>query len=123
MNPLIKTFVASGAIGHRKLVKFTANDGEVVLATAAADNVIGVTDYPSGATNGQRIDVVLFGVAEVEAGGTLAPGAYIAADASGKAVAAAPAAGANNGVAGRILVNGASGDFAKAFINPTRIQG
>jgi hypothetical protein len=34
MNPHIKTFIASGAIGHRRLVKFTANDGEVALAGA-----------------------------------------------------------------------------------------
>lgn len=123
MSRIVKNFVASGAIGHRRQVKMSATDGVVTLATAATDDVIGVTDYPGGATDGQRIDVVLFGPAEVEGGGVIAPGGYFAADANGKAVAAAPAAGANNGVGGRALVNVAAGDFFVAFVNPTRIQG
>jgi hypothetical protein len=123
MNPFTKAFVASGAIGHRKFVKPTANDGEVALATAATDNIIGVTDFPSGAASGARIDVILFGPADIDVGGTVAPGALITTDAAGKAVAAAPGAGVNHFIGGRILVNGASGDIAKAFINPTRIQG
>lgn len=123
MNPHIQTFVASGAIGHRRQVKFTANDGEVALATAPTDVIAGVTDFPGGATNGQRIDVVLFGPADVEVGGVVTPGAGITADASGKAIAAAPGAGVNHFVSGRLLVNGAAGDIAKAFVNPHRIQG
>ncbi|MFB2553345.1 hypothetical protein [Ensifer soli] len=123
MNPHTQTFVASGAIGHRRLVKFTSNDGEVALATAATDLVIGVTDFPNGAVSGGRVDVVMFGPTEVDVGGTITPGAYFVADANGKAVAAAPATGVNNNVGGRLSVNGADGDIARCFVNPVRIQG
>lgn len=123
MNPHTQTFVAAGTIGHRRQVKFTANDGEVALATAATDIVIGVTDFPGGATVGERIDVVLLGPAEIECGGTIAPGVGFTADANGKAIAAAPGAGVNHYVGGRILVNAVSGDIAKVFVNPHRIQG
>lgn len=123
MTRIVKTFVASGAIGHRRQVKATATDGVVTLATAATDDVIGVTDHPGGAADGGRIDVVLFGPAEVEGGGAIAFGKLFTSDATGRAVAAAPAAGINNGIGGRTLVTVASGDFFRAFVNPTRIQG
>ncbi|MGI8395669.1 hypothetical protein ACRYWZ_04770 [Agrobacterium deltaense] len=123
MNPFIKSFVCAGAIGHRKQVKFTANDGEVALATAPTDVIAGVTDFPGGAADKARIDVVLFGPADIEIGGAVTPGASVTADATGRAVAAAPAAGVNNFVLGRVLVNGVAGDIAKAFVNPHRIQG
>jgi hypothetical protein len=123
MNPHIKTFVASGAIGHRRLVKFTANDGEVALATAATDIIAGVVDFPSGAANGERVDVVLFGPAEVVAGGTITPGALITAGAAGAAVAAAPASGANAVTAGFVLAGAVAGDFVRAFVQRGSIQG
>ncbi|KQR75755.1 hypothetical protein [Rhizobium sp. Leaf341] len=123
MNPYTKTFVASGDLSHRALVKFTANDGEVALATAPTDLIAGVVDYPNGAKSGGRVDVVLFGPAEVLVGGTVLPGAGITADGTGRAIAAAPGAGINHFVVGRVLTNGVVGDIAKAFINPHRIQG
>ncbi|EXL08215.1 hypothetical protein BG46_01420 [Brucella anthropi] len=113
MNPHIKTFVAAGAIGHRRLVKFTGNDGEVALATAATDLLAGVVDFPSGAKAGDRIDVVIFGPAEVVAGGAIAPGISFSAGADGAAVAAA-AAGDTTG--GFVLTAAASGDFVRAFV-------
>ncbi|WP_457587295.1 hypothetical protein [Ensifer canadensis] len=123
MNPLIKNFVASGAIGHRALLKFTATDGVLAVATAPADVIAGVADCPGGAKDGERFDAVLFGPAEVVCGGAISPGAFITAGAGGKAMAAAPAAGANAVLAGRLLVGGANGDFARAFINPGMMQG
>ncbi|WP_320202462.1 hypothetical protein [Agrobacterium rosae] len=123
MNPHTKTFTASGAIGHRRQVKFTATDGVVALATAPTDVIAGVTDFPGGATDGKRIDVVLFGPAEIECGGTMTPGATFTTDATGRAVAAAPAAGVNNYIGGRVHENTVIGDYATAFINPSRIQG
>lgn len=123
MSRIVKSFVASGAIGHRRLVKFTGNDGEVALATAATDLIAGVTDFPSGAASGGRIDVVLFGPAEVVCGGSISPGAFITAGAAGVAVAAAPAAGVNNVTAGFLLHGGASGDFARAHVQRGHLQG
>lgn len=123
MNKIIKSYVATSAIPHRRQVKAGANDGEVALATASTDNIIGVSDYPSGAAISERIDIVLFGETEVDVGGAIAPGAFITADASGKAIAAAPAAGVNARTSGMLLVNAVSGDIARAFITPNRIQG
>lgn len=112
MNPHTKSFVAAGPIGHRRFVKFTANDGEVALATAATDLIAGVTDYPSGAKAGERIDVILLGPAEVVAGGAITPGANITAGADGVAVAAA----AGSATAGFVMTAAAQGDFVRAFI-------
>ncbi len=123
MSRIVKNFTASGAIGHRRLVKFTANDGEVALATAATDAIAGVTDFPSGAASGERIDVVLFGQAEVVAGGNLAPGALFTAGAGGVAVAAAPAAGVNASTGGIVLAGAVSGDFVRALVQRGSIQG
>ncbi len=123
MNATVKTFIASGAVSHRRLVKFTANDGEIAQASAATDKIAGVVDYPGGALDGQRVDVVLFGIADVDFGGTVPPGSDVTSDANGKAVAAAPAAGVNNAIAGRALTSAVSGDIAKTFINPGKVQG
>jgi hypothetical protein len=123
MTKIIKTYVASGACTHRRLAKATATDGVVAQASGPTDAIIGVFDFPNGAADGERVDVVLFGIADVEFGGTVAPGVNITADASGKAVAAAPAAGVNNKTAGRTLYNQASGDFGRAFVNPGDVQG
>lgn len=122
MNPYVKTYTASGAIGHRRFVKFSAA-GVVIVATAITDEIIGVADAPGGAVNGADVDIVVFGPAEVEAGGAVSAGNFVTAGAAGVAVAAAPAAGVNAHVGGRALDAMASGDFAKIFINPGRIQG
>ena len=122
MNPYVKTFTASGAVGHRRMVKF-ASDGVVTAATATTDAIIGVADAPGGAIDGADVDVVLFGPAEVEAGGAFSAGAFLTAGAAGVAVDAAPGAGVNAHTLGRPLSDGASGDFVKAFVNPGRIQG
>jgi hypothetical protein len=123
MTRIVKTFVAAGAIGHRRLVAFTANDGEVALATSPDDPIAGVVDFPSGATAGQRIDVVLFGPAEVVCGGDITPGDPITADADGAAVAAAPAEGVNAATAGYLLTGAESGDFARAIVQRGTLTG
>ena len=124
MDPrIVRTYKASGAIANRRLVKFGASDGVVSQASAATDAIIGVVDYPNGCADGEVVDVVLFGPADVDAGGTIARGVRITADANGKAVAAAPAAGVNNPTAGIILVSAVSGDIAPAFVQPSQVQG
>ena len=118
MTNIIKAFRASGAIGHRRLVKFTANEDEVALATASTDIIAGVSDCPGGAVNKGRIDVVLKGPAQVEAGGPLTPGGAFTADANGRAVAAAPIAGVKTYIGGRSLNNAVAGDIIEALVNP-----
>ena len=123
MNPFVKTFIAAAALSHRMIVVFTGNDGEVNAAASATGKIAGIVDQPGGAKTGERVDVVLFGPAEVVAGGTIAAGDFITADANGKAIAAAPATGVNNVVAGRTLTKAVEDDIVKAFINPASIQG
>ncbi len=123
MSKVIKNFVATVAIGHQLLVKAGASDGQVALATAATDAIIGVSDCPRGAAAGDRIDVVLFGPTEVQVGGTIPFGTFFTAGAGGKAVPAAPAAGANARTGGLQIASAVMGDIALAFVNPGQIQG
>jgi hypothetical protein len=120
---IIKNFLATTAMPHRRQVKAGANDGEVALATASTDNIIGVTDCPGGAAIGDRIDVVLLGETELDIGGTIAFGAFFTADGTGKGVAAAPAAGVNARTGGLMTIGAVSGDVARVLVTPSRIQG
>jgi len=123
MSKVIKSFVATVAIGHQLLVKAGASDGQVALATAPADAIIGVSDCPGGAAVGDRIDIVLFGETEAQVGGTIPFGTFFTAGAGGKAVAAAPAAAANARIGGLQIASAVSGDIARVFVNPGQIQG
>ncbi len=120
---LIKSFTATTAIPHRRQVKFATNDGEVALATAATDLVVGVSDCPGGAAIGERVDIVMLGETELDMGGTVAAGAFFTADASGKGVACAPTAGNNARAGGIMMVGAVSGDIARVLITATRPQG
>lgn len=123
MHPgFTKTFVAGGAIPKRRFVKFSA-DGVVVLAAAAADLIIGVSDMSADVANGERIDVRMSGVAEVDAGGACTRGQLVTSDANGKAVDVAPAAGANVRSAGFPIVSAVNGDIVDVFLAPSRPQG
>lgn len=81
-----KTFEAGAAVLAKRLVKFDGS-GDIVQAAAAADLVIGISDRGAAAA-ADRIDVIMAGQPEVEAGAAFAAGAPITADANGKAVAA-----------------------------------
>lgn len=135
-NPtLIKNYTATGTIGDRRIVKFGSNDGEVVQATAATEDLLGVCRQPFGVVSGDRVDVALAGIVEVEAGGNITRGALVTADANGKAVAATrhthtentagayaqnatTGAAAADNVIGRALVSAASGDFFPVLLSP-----
>lgn len=124
MNPLlVKAFNAGAAVTQNRIVKCGAADGEVIQAAAAADKPIGVSVASLDAASGARVDVVLAGVYEVKAGGTITRGDPIASDASGQAVTAAPAAGTNNGIIGRALESAVSGDLVSVLICPSSFQG
>lgn len=123
MNPILaKNYKAEAALTAYSIVKPGAADGQVVLAAAVGDALIGVTNEIAAAIN-ERADVIHAGIAEIKAGGTIARGDWLTSDASGLAVAAAPAAGVNNNVIGRALASAASGDVFAALIAPGRIQG
>jgi len=120
---LVKTLTAAGTIANRRLVKFGSNEGEVVQAAAASDAIIGVADCPNGAVSGDKIDIVLLGLCDVEFGGTVSAGALVTSDASGRAVAAAPATGANVRIAGASYQAAVSGDIARVMLATSMMQG
>lgn len=118
---LARTYVADAAIAKCRIVKIT---GQKTCAQAAAvsDKVFGVADS-LGAALGETLDVILDGVATVEYGGNVAVGALLTTDADGRAVTAAPSAGANNAIIGLALVAGVVGDLGSVLIRQGMLQG
>lgn len=118
---LIKTFVAGGAIGEKKLVKMSAGE-TVVEATDGSAPIIGAS--LAAIASGARAEIQVAGIASVKAGGNVAIGDYITAGAAGVAVASAPGAGTNSNVAGpNISKTAVSGDEFEILLSPGRIQG
>ena len=123
-NPmLLKNFVAEAAITPYRLVKMGSADGKVITAAAATDMIIGACSEVGPAIN-ERVDVVVVGVAYVEAGAAVTRGNLITSDASGRAVVPAPAAGVNNRCIGVALESAtAAGDIITVLLSPCMIQG
>ncbi len=122
-NPtLIKSLVCGAAVAAYRIVKHGAADDKVVQGAAATDALIGISDNLGGAVD-KRVDVILEGVAEVEYGGNVTRGEPLTSDADGKAVAAAPAQGANNRIIGFAMVSGVLGDIGSCRIAPGVMQG
>jgi hypothetical protein len=120
---LVKTFNTGAAVARSRIVKFGADERTVVPGAAPADLLIGVSDDVPAPAVGDVIDVVLCGVATVEYGGTVAFGQMLTSDATGRAVAAAPAAGTNNRVIGVAMVAGVVGDLGAVLLSPGTVQG
>lgn len=111
---LSRNFVAGAAIGAFRIVKFDTTDGTVIQAAAASDLSVGVCNSV-GPASGERVDVVVVGIADVEFGGTVTRGAMVTSDASGRGVAAA----STNRVIGIAQVSAVSGDIAPVLIAPS----
>lgn len=123
-NRQMLSYKAGGAIAAALIVKFDSVDNQVVVAAAATDLLIGVAANENfDVASGETIDVVTSGVCRVKAGGSITRGGLVTADAAGKAVAAAPAAGVNNRAIGIALASAASGDLVDVLIVPHQIQG
>lgn len=108
---LVKNYTAEAAIGPYRIVKFGAADGGVVQAAAAADLSFGVCGAV-GPALGERCDVVLMGIADVEFGAAVTRGQALTSDASGRAVVAV----AGDQMIGRAQVSGVLGDIAPVLI-------
>jgi len=120
---LVKTFTAGADIPANSLVKFSADD-TVVHAAAATDLIVGVCIQPSGAKNGERVDVQLDRIADVVVGtGGLTRGGLVTSDANGAAVAAAPTTGNDNRVAGIAMKTANAGDIVGVLLSPGSVQG
>lgn len=125
-NPVLtKNFLAGGTIAPFTIVKFGSDDNTVVAASAVADFQLGVVDIPAqgNASSGERVDVVVGGVAEVKYGGNVTRGALLTTDGSGYAVTAAPSAGTNNRIIGVAMQSGVSGDVGSVLLSQGSVQG
>lgn len=123
-NPtLIKEGTAEGAITKYRIVKFGASDGGYVQAAAAADALAGVYGENFDVVSGERLGVVKAGIADVEFGAAVTRGQPLTSDANGRAVPAAPAAGANVRLIGFAEVSGVSGDVGQVWVEPGLMQG
>lgn len=122
-NPGLTTSrIAGGAIVKRRIVKQGATDNAALQAAATADALMGVsTDIDTA--SGKVVDIIRIGVAPVEYGGTIARGAPVTTDANGRAITAAPAAGANVRIIGFAEVSGVLNDIGSVFIAPGVMQG
>lgn len=108
---LAKNYVASGAIAAYSVVKPGATAGTVALATAATDKILGaVGELP--VVDGERVDVILDGIADLRAGGTIAAGDMLTAAAGGAVVVAA----SGNRIVGVALNAAVSGDRLPVFL-------
>jgi len=102
--------------------KFGADDDTMSLATAATDMLAGVFQHTT-ANAGDEVRVMLEGITKVKLGGTVTRGQPLTSDASGQAIAAAPAAGSNARVIGLAMASGISGDIITMLISPSVMQG
>lgn len=119
---LTKAFNAGAAVAANRIVKHGADDGAAIQAAAATDKLLGVSTGITAST-GERVDVIVVGLADVEYGGNVARGDLLTSDAQGRAITAAPAAGANVRVIGVAWVSGVSGDIGSALISQSSLQG
>lgn len=103
---------ATAAIAAYRIVKPTANDGEVTQAAAATDKLVGVSGQVSVSAAGDRIDIMYAGVVPVEYGGDVANGDLLTADADGKAVVADD----DERVIGTAMEKGDAGTIGSVFI-------
>lgn len=126
---IVKSFYSNSVIAPFTAVKLDPSNIDYVLpATSATDLIIGVTNElgfgASDVTYGNNVDVVLTGIAEVSAGAAIAtPGTRVTINASGQAIAAAPAAGSNVQLLGITLRTAASGDVIPVLLAQSVMQG
>jgi len=121
-SPLLtKNFLTGAATEPYRLVKMTG-EAEVQHASGSTDVIIGTTTELGTDGAGERQDVHVAGIVEVEYGGTVSRGDRVTSDADGKAVTAAPGTGVNAQVAGIALAGGVDGDIGAILLTQTQIQ-
>lgn len=119
---LVKNYTAEAAIGSYLFVRPGSADYSVVQASAGADRLFGITTEVD-ATLGERVDVVHQGLAWLRLGGAVTRGDLLMADAQGRGVAAAAAAGVNVRVGAKAVISGAAGDVIRVLVTDCVFQG
>lgn len=118
-----KPYVGGAAVLPFRIVKYGAADGAVINSAAAADKHAGVADSRGCAAAGDAVDVYKSGTVDVEYGGNVTRGDPLTSDAVGRAVTAAPAAGANVRIIGFAEVSGVLGDIGEVDLRISVLQG
>lgn len=112
---LTKTGLATAAIATQYLiVKFGADENHISQAAGATDALIGVIQHAATAAE-QEVEVQLNGISNVKAGGVIALGAPVTADAAGKAVTATT----GQNILGYACKAAAAGDIIPVLIHIT----
>lgn len=114
---LIMSFLAATLIASHRIVAFGSDDDTVTMASSATDSLVGISDLGADAI-GDRLDVVMDDIAEVEFGGTITRGDPITSDANGKAIKATVA---GSRIIGFAMVSGVVGDIGTVNIVPSKI--
>jgi hypothetical protein len=84
---LVLNYTSGAAVGANRIVKL-ASDTTVIQGATTSDGLIGVNNELAATASGQSLDIVMGGVAEVEAGGSITRGDLISSDTIGRAVTA-----------------------------------
>lgn len=109
-----RNFTAEAAIGQFRLVEFGAADGTVKQASALTSKIIGVCVQPGGVAAGERVDVQMSGVVDLEAGAAWTRGDLLSAEGLGRGFATTGQGGRSGAVA---LTNaGAAGEIRPVLI-------
>jgi len=119
---LIKNFTANGTIEKRRIVAFGAAEGEAVQASGNTA-FLGVSGIRGAAIAGARIDVCMDDIRDIEFGSAVSYGDWLTSDADGKAITAAPVAGALMNVIGKAMTGGVAGSIGKVHVTPQQITG
>ncbi len=115
----IVPFVANTTVSGRTIVQVTSADKQVSPADASS-NILGVSAELDKVA-GEVVDVIVDGVAEVKAGGTITRGDFLTADANGNAITLTDALmqGGRKYVLGLALDSGVSGDYISVLVAPS----
>lgn len=117
-----RSVLAQAAIGAYLVIKHGTVDNSAALATVSTDLLIGANEALAKDL-GEMVDYPTDGTGEVVLGAAVTRGEPLTADATSRAVTAAPAAGVNARIIGFALQSGVAGDVIDYQIAPGRIQG
>lgn len=107
--------MAEGEVKPRAIVCYGSNDGQAKQAIDGSIVLIGVSTIVGGA-DGEIFDIVRSGIAPVTYGGTVALGAPITADSTGRAITASE----GDFIIGYAEVAGDIDEIGSVWIAPTK---
>ena len=117
-----RSLLAQAAIAGLLIIKHGTADNTCALATASSDALVGTSDSLAKEA-GELVEFPTAGVGEVLLGAAVSRGQPLTADATSRAIVAAPAAGTNARIIGFAMASGVLGDVIDYQISPGYMQG